>query len=315
MESLNEYVDLCRRIGPWTDWVQGPGGNISIKTPTEMIVKASGSLIAETTAEQGYTICKLADIEAALNNGQPLPTLNPKPSIEIFLHALPARIIVHLHPAPLLNKLCSTKIIPNSITIPYYKPGIELARFLQEKWSTDIPIYFLQNHGIIICGNTIDEIIEHMIAIKHTHFTNEPTTNIQLASTLFDIIKKHTNEMYLIKPIFRIYNTKSSDRLFLPFTPDIVVFLQTAPLVFETGDEHIEEEFLKYQRKYGCIPTVIFTSTFVYTISKTLGGCYAISEILYSYCCIDSQAEFLADEQVSELVNWDAEKERRQKTI
>lgn len=308
MEALNEYVELCRRIGPWTDWVQGPGGNISIKTATEMIVKASGALIAETNCTQGYVICKLADIEATLLQ-------QPKPSIEVFLHTLPNRIIVHLHPAPLLNKLCSINSIPNSITIPYYKPGIELADAVKQHWSADIPIYFLQNHGIIICGNTTDEIIQHMIAIKYTHFSSEPTTDIQLVSSLFDVIKTHTNELYLIKPMFRIYNTKSSDRLFLPFTPDIIVFLQVAPLVFETGDENIEEEFVKYMRKYGCIPTVIFTPTLVYTISKTLSGCYAISEILYSYWCVDSQAEFLGDTQVSELVNWDAEKERRQKTI
>ena len=52
MEAFDDYLRFCRIVGPWTDWFQGPGGNLSVKTKSQMFVKQSGVRIADTTKKQ-----------------------------------------------------------------------------------------------------------------------------------------------------------------------------------------------------------------------------------------------------------------------
>lgn len=288
-----EYTDLCRRIGPWTDWVQGPGGNISIKNETHLIVKASGTLIADAE----YVICPIAEPMTVCEG-------SGRPSIEVYLHTLPSRIIVHLHPAPLLNVLCHAEALPGC-TIPYCKPGAELAELLRAAYNPKIQVYFLKNHGIILCGSTSAEIFDLMVQVRNTVFDPKyPTTNIRLVTALYDSIPGPI----FIKPHFNII--QSSTPLFYPYTPDTIVFLHEAPLVL--GDNTDTCAVLqKYVAKYGHMPTVIYTPNIVYTVGKTLSRCQSIYEILYSYLMIDSSATPLSRDQVAEITGWDAEKERQ----
>jgi len=115
MMMTTDYTTLCRLIGPWTDWIQGPGGNISVKNTagTDMLVKKSGALLS---APNNWVRCDLPAIRTALANGQEhiehtVLEGAGKPSIEAFLHAFPPRIIVHAHPYPLMNALCRNEPI------------------------------------------------------------------------------------------------------------------------------------------------------------------------------------------------------------
>ena len=310
-----EYETLCRRIGPWTDWIQGPGGNISVKSDAanRIIVKKSGALVS---ALNNGLVCDLAAIRQALADGNEdvshtVLEGTGKPSIEAFLHAFPPRIIVHAHPYPLMNALCNNAAIElpntNSKMVEYYKPGVPLAQALSLLYSDDTKVYFLRNHGVVIMGDTIVEILERMTVITK-HLFNAPHTDIILASALFDTMQNLTNNKMLIKPFF---TSHILERIFLPYTPDIAVFLHMAPLIFEDPNDNPTTKLTAYYKKYGHLPSVIFANSVFYIAAYSNEGCYNIYEILLSYLHIALPATFLSDAQVSEIINWDKEKLRQ----
>lgn len=310
-----EYETLCRIIGPWTDWIQGPGGNISVKDETmnRIVLKKSGALVS---ALNNGLICDLAAIRQALaaSNEDVANTVlegTGKPSIEAFLHAFPPRIIVHTHPYPLMNALCNYGPIElpniNSKTVEYYKPGVPLAQTMSLVYTEDTKIYFLRNHGVVIMGDTIDEILAQMIAITKYMF-RAPHTDIPLVSALFNTMRELTGKKMLIKPFF---TSHILERIFLPYTPDIAVFLHEAPLLFEDPNDDPVVKLTNYYKKYRHLPSVIFANSVFYIIAHSAEACYNIYEILLSYLHVALPANFLSDAQVSELVNWDKEKLRQ----
>lgn len=317
---LSEYVDICRLIGSWPDWVQGPGGNCSIKESNRLIVKRSGALIADTTDKKGWVCCDISQIQTALYEGQEdiASTVlegDGKPSIEAFLHTFPPRMIVHLHPAPLMNYLCSTSPesysgIPNR-TIDYFKPGIPLMRALQSVYDPEIPLYFLKNHGLILMAETTDTILSYMTRIKEDLFDKEhPSINIELTIQLHRSIKIITGQSKLIRPYLQI-NYRNQERVFFPFSPDIAVFLQKASLVIENPQKDVQTALDEYVKIYNTIPSVISTTSTIYTIGNSMEACQSIYEILMAYYSIPLRSTMLTDAQYDELVNWDKEKARK----
>ena len=156
MELLDEYVYVCRMIGGWTDWVQGVGGNISVKQGDEILVKRSGARIGDTTKDAGWVKCSIIRLRECMENNtentvSAILQGTGTPSIEAFLHLLPARIIVHLHPSHLLNTLCSD--VDSFSSIPYTKPGLQLAQQLMRAYMPSTNIYFLKNHLISTLRN------------------------------------------------------------------------------------------------------------------------------------------------------------------
>jgi rhamnose utilization protein RhaD (predicted bifunctional aldolase and dehydrogenase) len=51
-----DYIYLSKLFGACIDYVQATGGNISVKTDTELIIKKSGFAMVETTESKGYFI-------------------------------------------------------------------------------------------------------------------------------------------------------------------------------------------------------------------------------------------------------------------
>ena len=319
-EIINEYVKICRLIGPWTDWVQGQGGNISIKDRDNLIVKASGELIGNTTSTSGWVICNIDDIKKRLyenneNIADKVILGKGKPSIETFLHTLPKKYIVHLHPSPLLNFLCDSSfnsLYTNSTkykTISYFKPGIQLANSLYEIYNDSISIYFMKNHGVLFARNTLEEILEDMQFVSDTMFTKSFNiiTPINTISNIWKYLYKYNNNIIIKSYMWPI---KSQNNTFIPYTPDICVFLQEAPLVL--NDNINEIDILRvYYNKYNKMPSVIYTTKCICTVSNSIEGCNNIYEILNQYLYIDDCSEKLSEKDVNELINWDKEKERK----
>jgi len=317
---LSEYVDLCRLIGSWPDWVQGPGGNCSIKEGNRLLVKRSGALIADTTHEKGWVLCDIEQIQSALTAGQEdiAATVlegTGKPSIEAFLHTFPSRIIVHLHPTPLMGVLCSnTPIdyieIPNR-TVAYLKPGIPLTRALQSVYDPHIPLYFLKNHGLILMADTTDTILAYMVKLQADLFDKQQLfTNIPLTTQLYRHIQARSGRSHIIRPYLQI-NHRSRERIFFPFSPDIAVFLQKASLVIENPQKAVIDILDEYIALYKTIPSVISITGAIYIVGSSMESCNSIYEILMGYYTIPVNSTKLTDTEYDELVNWDKEKARK----
>lgn len=329
MEELIEtYVDICRRIGPWTDWTQGAGGNISVKNNTHLIVKQSGARIVDTTVNSGYVICDLNAVKNALiNNDENIMSTvidksQGKPSIETYLHSFDAPIIVHLHPGPLMNILCPIeghpeygiqKKIPelpeNIVWIDYYKPGLPLAHALAKKWRSNAICYFFKNHGILIPGKTITDILNVMQHLTDT-FILKQITRIKFVSEIYDYIKEKCNKSMIIKP-WKDAGSRVTEKVFLPHTPDFVVFLQETPLCFEYDPPDVKGKFDKYITTFNKLPTIIYYKDVAYMCASTMQQCYDLQEILAAYLPISHHGSYLTEEQVHEITSWDREKERK----
>jgi hypothetical protein len=214
------------------------------------------------------------------------------PSIETFLHCLPDRIIVHLHPAFLLGVLCGSTvkkcetIADQPIAwIPYAKPGIPLAKLLFEAYSPEVHIYMLENHGILFTGQTTEEILENMIRISKyfkPSFPNHlPFTNIEWAT---ETLLKSGRQGKILQPLGCATHHGAT---MVPYTPDIAVFLTTDSILSD-GEQ-------------------------IYCLGKTLQECSILRELYVShqYAKQMNAQVSLSHAQVQELRSWDKEKLRR----
>ncbi len=157
--SAKENIYLSKLFGGREYTLLG-GGNISVKNENFLVVKASG-----------YQLRNLEEGELSfvnLKNGETVFNYL-SPSIETSIHlAFPEKYTVHLHPLSvnyILVRKDAREVISKLFEsnfysfVDYFPPGKILAEecFISRKAGK---VIFLQNHGIVVLSNTIDEIIE-----------------------------------------------------------------------------------------------------------------------------------------------------------
>ena len=193
--DISNLVELSHKIGSRLDFVQGGGGNISVKISDNlMAVKASGYELKNLTATDGFAFVKhkkiVAEIEnlCAKNNGDDaifssfikLFSENIdgysklRPSMETGFHSLiPFKYVVHTHSVYGNVFACTKeggammqKIFPQSLFVEYSNPGWQVTASIYKAWQDNIAlqknswpqIILLQNHGLIIAANSADEV-------------------------------------------------------------------------------------------------------------------------------------------------------------
>jgi rhamnose utilization protein RhaD (predicted bifunctional aldolase and dehydrogenase) len=300
-ESIDEYIKLSKLLGGYSELVQGSGGNISVKNNNQICIKSSGRLLSETDNNYGYSICSIEMLKEKFKNNDDNTKecveggeVNSQPSMEVFFHLLPHKWIVHIHPTFLLKFLCSSKwkdiYSPYpALFIPYKTPGIELSKYIHSVYNGE-SVIFLQNHGVIFCANTPRDICIMIDAIysENVNFIDKIYNHLFLTE-IYDLLHEIKNKTDL-KPILKntYKNIKLYDRLFFSFTPDIVLFLKSYPLVKEDTSENIITLFNKYFSLHNCIPAILKIHDRIFILGKSYRNCVAIEEILYSYLEIAS---------------------------
>lgn len=193
--GLKEIVELSRFYGANPEIVLAGGGNTSVKDAETVWVKASGCSLAEID-ETGFVELDRALIDALLEKEPPAdevareemfkdgilaarkrPDLGRRPSVEAALHhLLDSTYVVHSH-ATLVNMVtCSVDgerlarewFGDKVLWAPYVDPGYTLARLVKrllaefaERTGKPCPeAVMMANHGLIICGETPDDIRE-----------------------------------------------------------------------------------------------------------------------------------------------------------
>lgn len=310
---IQQYVDICVLFSNCVHRVQAGGGNISLKEGNKIIIKSSGTALSSTTTTNGYTVCNLAKLHAKFkeeNESLEDCVLGGagRPSLETFFHLLPSKIIVHLHPTFFLGPLCSKDVsaiftnedFPSSLLIKYNKPGLLLAKDIFKAYNGE-HLIFLQNHGIILCGETLDEIatsyskaitrLESITGKKHIF------SDILFEMGLLRSIKK-VAEGYFIKPFYSCLPRK-----IIPYTPDISLFLKRCPLIIDNV-ANIEKQLLDYMQSEMTLPALAYcNSSISYCIGKTQQQCDFIYEIVQSYLEIDAgQYNIIEEAQINQLI-------------
>jgi len=193
---LNDYARLSQSAGARRDYVQGGGGNTSVKLDEKlMAVKASGFCLGDVTPEHAYAVMDYAairafyrgheatDFEDAEKAGseqakantiavEGLPAL--RPSVEAGFHSLLGTFVIHSH-SVYANLACCAVQMKQILTeamagasyswgmVPYIDPGARLSFAIRDEMDRvlretgKIPtVLFMQNHGLIVHEETAD---------------------------------------------------------------------------------------------------------------------------------------------------------------
>ena len=124
-----------------------------------------------------------------------------RPSVEAPMHAiLDFKFIFHTHDI-FINSLAVQrnsqikfeKIFSdlNWKFIPYVKPGIELSHKLMQLKSDKDTVFILENHGLIICGESLEDIRnlyqDIRVRLKKLYNKNSIKRNIQPTNRVVDL--------------------------------------------------------------------------------------------------------------------------------
>ena len=208
--------------------------------------------------------------------------------MELFFHLLPYKWIIHVHPTSLLVYLCQEKwnTLISSYKYSYMKykiPGKELGISILESFKGE-QVIFLQNHGVIVCSNNIQEINLilddlYKLNIKSTNspINTDEFTDIYNFNKYLDTI---TSQKLIIKPCRNINKISSP---FYLITPDIALFLKQEPLIqVDYANSRIELLDI-YYKKFHMIPSVFQFGNMTYVCGRSYHQCITIEEILVSY--------------------------------
>lgn len=334
--SGNELTHFCEQIGGDRLLVQGGGGNASWKEDNTLWVKASGTRLSDARQKQIFVPVDLKPIQIALQaNNFSLPPIAANggtlcPSIETLLHALmPQKYVLHLHAIDPLATLVEAEPyasceanLPSEITwclVDYHKPGADLAAAVANTRENlaAIDLVLMSNHGIILAADSIYQLdwkLKSVIeALKRSVRTIANPNQLQkTAPNVPQPFRKayqwsnyaEINSLAIDPTLLEICKTN------WVLYPDHAVFLgrRAAIFVVNGAEEQTSRltasapDFILVEGK-GVLTS---DNAKVATVEQLL--CYA--DVLLRLND-DKTLNALDDNQISELLDWDAEKYRQ----
>jgi len=311
--EVEALVRLSNRYGTGTDYVIAGGGNTSWKDDTTLWVKGSGQALA-TIAPDGFARMDrqalaalwtrqfsddtdtrerevLAELMAARLPGEEAK----RPSVETLLHDLmPFAYVVHTHPT-LVNALTCARdgrtaferlFGHEAVWIPLVDPGYILSKVVKDALEAfrrvhgRVPaLIFMQNHGIVVAGDTPAEVDAAYDRILKTigaevkvqpHFVSQPVDAAAEAAFLEALIPAarkalDTQDLHLVRVTgSTVLGLSASDQAFAPlssaFSPDHIVYMGVSPIRVDRPAD-LPGAFAAYAKAYGKAPRVVLAPT------------------------------------------------------
>jgi len=336
-ERLSELEIISRTVGASPAYVQGGGGNTSVKLDDElMAVKASGFALTQVTAQSGFVVVNYKkinehydsmgespgeDFEKKMNEViqasiVDLPGIERlRPSVEAGFHSLLDRYVIHTH-SVYANILCCSKegesiarkLFEGKLPLlwlPYVNPGFGLSMKIKEEMK-NLPngvkypsAVFMQNHGLIITAGCMRECLE-----LHEKVNNE--------------IKSYFN---IKEPFPEICLEKISESEYESRTENVVDFFENSGYGFEYLNKYIlYPDQLVYLNSSifgeGEAKVKLHDGKVIY--NTNLKTARILDETLSAYLYVTSNVmgrgltlTTMTDEQINFITNWDSEKYRK----
>ena len=308
MKEIQELISISQFYGRDSRYVIAGGGNTSYKNAEKIWVKASGSSLA-TITEDGFAVLDRAKLnlisgktyssnaverEEEVKNDLAVATLSKgkRPSVETSMHnTIDFAFVVHLHPT-IVNGLMSSQHAESELKrlfgartlyIEYTDPGYVLFKKVEDaikafraEDGAEPAVIWLQNHGIFVGANSIEEIkvlyskifetLEKAIkfpvpvAERETCSCTEqivPGIRMMLSGEGLKTMKVRKTE--LIKYFYD--SVENQAKIAKPFTPDAIVYCKSNYIFL--NDEEPEAVLAEAQKtipaftsKYGYQPKV-----------------------------------------------------------
>jgi rhamnose utilization protein RhaD (predicted bifunctional aldolase and dehydrogenase) len=211
-KDLHNLIGMSHSIGSDIAYVQGGGGNTSVKLDhTHMAIKASGVSLKDMKLDQGIAIVDFNKVNSyhdlpALSDDDYTDAINNlalagsgRPSIETGFHALLGKYVIHSHSVFLNVLLCSEEgkdivlsLFPHSVWVDYCTPGKDLTLAIKEALkdtkNTFEGLIFLESHGMVATAST---------HLKCLAFHNECNELIKTKFNLNDFVVQLNIEPYI----------------------------------------------------------------------------------------------------------------------
>ena len=345
MNEIKNLIKLSKYAGMREDIIQAGGGNTSVKINDEtMFIKSSGYQLSEMEENVGYSKVNYKEIVDYFKSNLEIKRSDEKEllentliegkraSIETFLHSITEKYTLHTHPL-LINVFTSRKngmkelksMFPNSLIIDYQTPGIFLAKEFFDKFSKlenpqKANIVFLKNHGLIVSGKNVDEVIELHESILET-LENKLKVNMQAYRNSTFLFKKledfiENNIVYLCENsrIKNFIENNSIEDINYCFSPDSLIYCNKKILLLNKDDDMLEV-IKNHNLKYGNFNVVYFENE-LYIVAPNVKKAKEIESVLSFNLQVlelnkNDEMDFLTEEEQNFLLNWDSEKYRK----
>ncbi len=312
MKEIEQLIEISRFYGADSRFVIAGGGNTSYKNSEKIWVKASGSSLA-TITEDGFAVLdrsllnpmsekqysqNAAEREEQVKNDLAAATITKgkRPSVETSMHnIINYAFVVHLHPTLVNGLMCAQNAESELrnffgekvLYVEYTDPGYVLFKKVDEKikeyrrkFSEEPQVIWLQNHGIFVGANTIEEIKkiydEIFVTLQKSSIKlhNEgidfplsgglrgaeilPAIRMMVSKESLKTLKVRENE--LIKYYYD--SVEKQKDIAKPFTPDAIVYCKSNYLFFngETPEQIIadaKKTIPDFANKFGYLPKVL----------------------------------------------------------
>ncbi len=340
---MNGFVKMSRYAGMREDLVQAGGGNSSYKISEDrMTIKASGYQLSDLTNEEGYAVVNPQVIRNAFLQTHSLDDLTEecsnrilkdafiegkRPSIETFLHSISGKYTLHTHPIVVNAMTCRKdgmeqleKLFPEALIVPYKKPGVELAKAYfkayKAKATEEDQIFdtvFMQNHGLVISGETAEQVIEktEQVVRKLEEFVVYDLSGYRMVTKLWEHFSDKIIWRVADKNVLDLYSKNGLWQY--QFCPDCIVFLGKS--ILKLGDGNMLAQIEKYREK-NCEPIILEYNRNLFIVADSVKKALETQSVLsFSAQVMDINKGYdcnlLSDTQQNELLNWDAEKYRK----
>ena len=375
---LTQLVQISNFYGSNPDFVLAGGGNTSCKDKDFLYIKASGESLG-TIKEDGFVKMSCQKLSQMTTKSFPsddeqreaavlsdllaarADETAKRPSVETLLHYLmPQTFVIHTHPALVNGVLCvkgSREIIKElfgeeTIWLNSMMPGYMLSKTVEnevqsykKQFGSYPQMIFLENHGVFVAADTIDEIkqlyqnivdkisakIKEFPDLSPTDYSNSEQQNSAVPasdeniSQVVEQIKKFplsendfVSVQYLLNTEIKKLTACKTD--FLPvssaYTPDHMVYCG-ADAIFAQDKEDLLSMLTISKENNKPIPKIIAVKELGVFACGNSPKSAQITATLFldtvkiaTYTKSFGQYQFLSSEMIDFIGSWEAEKYR-----
>ena len=330
-----EVCQYCANVASNPLLVQAAGGNVSWKDGDRLWIKASGMWLANATKENIFVPVHLPSLNNALQSenfgfvAHAMEGHTLRPSIETLLHALmPHAFVVHLHPVHALAWLTREDCVSvlrerlqhvdmEWALVDYQRPGEDLARAVHAALRTraGVQAILLKNHGVILGANSVEEavnlsnLLETALATEPRSLPRASASSLQmLTSSLYadaGYTAARDTALHLLATDADLYHRVCHE---WALCPDHVVFLGARAVCISSAQSS------PLAQDGEAAPAFVFVQNTGVLQHRSASPAQCAQLRFYLDVMLrqaqDAPRNVLSAQQISKLLNWDAEKYR-----
>lgn len=373
MKEIQQLIEISQFYGRDSRFVIAGGGNTSYKNAEKLWVKASGSSLA-TITEDGFAVLDRAKLnlmsektysgvaterEEQVKNDLADATISKgkRPSVETSMHnVIDYAFVVHMHPTLVNGLMCANNSESDlkklfgakALYIEYTDPGYVLFKKVEDAIKAyraendeEPQIIWLQNHGIFVAANSIEEVkvLYDKILTSLEKFAPQlpqwgeevrpfggqeivdvlPAIRMMLSADGLKTLKVRNNAL-----VKHFYDTEEAQsKIAKPFTPDAIVYCKSNYIFI--NDEEPEavlaeaaKQIAAFTAKFGYQPKVILIKGIgLVAVGDNAAQCDIILDVFEDAMKIAWYAEAfggphpMTQAQIDFIDNWEVENYRR----